>query len=85
MGMIMQQDVHLKDEFPYKVELCESKRRMADEWLYVNVPDTGDLGERSGWIGDPHLLATLTCIPSNMHMTLSSFLSHGVDVKWQSR
>lgn len=48
----MQLDVHVKEEFPYKVELCASLRVMADNWLHVNVPDTGDEGDRDGWLWD---------------------------------
>lgn len=39
-------------EFPYRVELCNSKLDTASQWLHINVPDTGDHGDEAGWQWD---------------------------------
>lgn len=45
-------DAYVKDEFPHRVELNKSIRDQADLWLRVNLPDTGDNGDISGWLWD---------------------------------
>jgi hypothetical protein len=48
--LIMQLVGYVKYGFPYWVELAHTHRDMADNWLHVNVPDTGDDGDEDGWM-----------------------------------
>ena len=57
--------VWLRDAFPYRVELCASHVKAVTVWMSINLPDTGDDGDESGWLWDrSHITPTHTHIYS---------------------
>ena len=50
--------VWLRDAFPHRVELSRILSDQADVWLQVNLPDTGDAGDQSGWLWDRSSITT---------------------------